>query len=72
MYMIFQSLQDWTDNPVLMSVDTFMNPMGDVDFPAVTLCQSQTVQPDNWALTEQVFNSFKYDCRYKSGKFMYK
>ena len=65
---ILSALQDWSDNPVLMSVDTFMNPMREVNFPAITLCQSPSVQPDNWALTEQVFNSFKYDCKYKSGE----
>ena len=61
--MIFNSFQDWSDNPVLMTVDTFDSPMQNIEFPAVTLCPSDHFQPDNWALTEQVFNSFEFHCQ---------
>ena len=53
-----------------MTVDTFDVQIEEINFPAVTLCPEPTLQPDNWALTEQVFNSFKFNCRPKEGKFM--
>ena len=45
-----------------MTVDTFDSPLKSIDFPSITLCTSSDFQPDNWALTERVLNSFKYDC----------
>ena len=45
-----------------MTVDTIDSPLKSIDFPAITLCTSPSFQPDNWALTERVLNSFKYDC----------
>ena len=45
-----------------MTVDTFNSPLQSIDFPAITLCPSLSLQPDNWALTEQVFNSFEFYC----------
>ena len=63
--MIMNGLQDWQENPVLMTVDTFDSPLESIDFPAITLCTSNEFQPDNWAITEHVFNSFKFDCELK-------
>ena len=45
-----------------MTVDTIDSPLQDIDFPAITLCPSPTFQPDNWDLTEKVFNMFKFNC----------
>ena len=60
--MIINGLQDWQENPVLMTVDTFDSQLESIDFPAITLCTSNEFQPDNWAITEHVFNSFKFNC----------
>ena len=61
--MIFSGVQDWNENPVLMTVDTFDRPLKTIDFPAITLCASDSFQPDNWLLTEKVFNSFEFNCK---------
>ena len=66
--MISSGYKDWEENPILMTVDTFDVPIEEIEFPAITLCPSPTLQPDNWALTEQVFNSFKFNCVPKEGK----
>ena len=47
-----------------MTVDTFDSPLHSIDFPAITLCTSDEFQPDNWALTEKVFNLFDFNCKY--------
>ena len=49
-----------------MTVDTFNSPLKSIDFPAITLCPSSSLQPDNWALTEQLFNSFEFNCEFKN------
>ena len=46
-----------------MTVDTFDSPLHSIDFPAITLCTSDEFQPDNWALTEKVFNLFDFNCK---------
>ena len=38
------------------------NPLKNIEFPALTLCPSPDFQPDDWALTEQIFNSFDSNC----------
>ena len=45
-----------------MTVENFDSPLQSIDFPAITLCPSTVIQPDNWDLTEKVFNSFKFNC----------
>ena len=49
-----------------MTVDTFNSPLKSIDFPAITLCPSSSLQPDNWALTEQLFNSFEFNCGFEN------
>ena len=49
-----------------MTVDTFNSPLQSIDFPAITLCPSSSLQPDNWALTEQLFNSFEFNCEFEN------
>ena len=63
MNMIFSGLKDWNDHPVLMNIDTLENPLDKIEFPAITICQANDFQPDNWAMTEQVFNSFEFNCK---------
>ena len=53
-------LQDWIDNPVLITVDSLENPLKDIEFPAITICPD--FEPDHTALTELVFNLFEYNC----------
>ena len=65
---ILSGCQDWIENPVLMTVQTFDSPLPSIDFPSITLCTSPKFQPDNWTLTEQVFNSFEFNCKYGNGR----
>ena len=53
-------LQNWNDNPILISVDSLENPLKDIEFPAITICPD--FEPDHTALTELVFNLFDYNC----------
>ena len=64
---VSDGVKNWKENPVLMTVENFDSPLQSIDFPAITLCLSPDFQPDNWALTEQVFNSFEFNCESKRG-----
>ena len=50
-----------------MTVDTFDSPLQSIEFPAITLCPSNELQPDNWDLTEKVLNYFKFNCEMGNG-----
>ena len=53
-------LQDWNENPILISVDSLENPLKNIEFPAITICPD--FEPDHTTLTELVFNLFEYNC----------
>ena len=59
-FMIMNGLQYWSENPILISVDSLENPLKDIEFPAITICPD--FKPDQTALTELVFNLFEYNC----------
>jgi hypothetical protein len=64
MAIILDGAEVWNENPVLMTVDTFDKTLQSIDFPAITFCTSSEYQPDNWDLTEHVFNSFEFNCEF--------
>ena len=49
-------------------MDSIAAPIGDIQFPTVTACQSEKRQPDRWAFLETVLNFVKlsYDLRIES------
>ena len=53
-------LNEWNENPVLISVDSLETPLKDIEFPAVTICPD--FQPDYSALGELVLNLLKFNC----------
>ena len=53
-------MDDWNENPVIITVDSLENPLKDIDFPAITLCPD--FEPDHTTLAEELFNSFEFNC----------
>ena len=41
-YWSIQSYQDWVGNPVVTTINTTAYPVGNLDFPAVTICSQGT------------------------------
>ena len=60
--MIQRAIQDWTDNPVLTTLDTIVAPIEDIQFPTVTVCPDESHDPDNWAAIETILNNFEFSC----------
>ena len=56
------AITDWNDRPVITSVETIDAPVNEIQFPTITFCHEDYFQPDNWALTEIVFNNFELRC----------
>ena len=53
---------DWSENPVITSVDSIAAPIDLIQFPTITICQDETRQPDNWAFLETIFNNIPFEC----------
>ena len=54
--MISQSVKDWTENPVVTSIDTVEAPITDVPFPALSVCHASPNFHQNWQLPELILN----------------
>ena len=54
--MISQSVNDWTENPVVTSIDTVEAPISDVPFPALSVCHPSPNFHQNWQVPELILN----------------
>ena len=54
--MISQSVKDWTENPVVTSIDTVEAPINDVPFPALSVCHPSPNFHQNWQVPELILN----------------
>ena len=63
---IYDSFEDWDENPLITSVEDFEAPLNNVEFPAITVGHEPSYQTDNWALPEIIFNFFEFTCSMKS------
>ena len=58
--MINSAFNDWSEHPVITTLDSIAAPINDIQFPTVTVCLDQP--PDNWAFLENVLNSLAFSC----------
>ena len=56
------AFSDWSENPVITSVDSIAAPIDSIQFPTVTICHDEKRQPDNWAFLETIFNNMHFEC----------
>ena len=62
-FLISQAFQGWADEPTITTLDTIAAPIGDIQFPTVTVCNDYIENgPDNWAFLETVLNLFRFRC----------
>ena len=57
-----KAFSDWSENPVITSVDSIAAPIDLIQFPTITICQSEKKQPDNWAFLETIYNKIPFEC----------
>ena len=58
--MISASIQDWSSNPVVISIDTTAAPNYELDFPAITACKEIPSHHESWEIPTLVFNSIDF------------
>ena len=58
--MINASVEDWTQKPVVTSIDTTAAPTKDIFFPAVTVCHEMPHLHESWELPTLIFNFFDF------------
>jgi hypothetical protein len=61
-WMVQQALTDWSDNPIITTLDSIAAPINLVQFPTVTVCSEKNYPPDNWSFLEKVLNFLSFDC----------
>jgi hypothetical protein len=61
-WIVQQSLNDWSDNPIITTLDSIAAPIDLVQFPTVTVCSEKNTPPDNWSYLEKVLNFLSFDC----------
>ena len=59
---IYDSFDDWDDNPLITNVEDFEAPLNNIEFPAITVIHEPDYQTDNWALPELILNFFYFTC----------
>jgi hypothetical protein len=60
--MIYHTLIDWEDNPIITTLDSIAAPIDLAQFPTVTVCSEKNTPPDNWSFLENVLNFLSFDC----------
>ena len=58
--MINQAFMQWSDNPVITTLETISAPIDEIQFPTVTVCDQKPA--DNWGSIEKVLNSLAFQC----------
>ena len=58
--MISQAFVEWSENPVITTLESISSPISEIQFPTVTVCEE--LPPDNWALPEKILNLLAFQC----------
>ena len=59
---IISSFTEWSDEPVITTLDSIAAPIEDIQFPTVTACQDASKPPDRLAPVEIILNSVAFEC----------
>ena len=54
---IEESIFEWSNSPVITSLDSIAAPIENLQFPTVTICRREYKAPDNWALIEIILDN---------------
>ena len=61
-HIILQAFQGWENDPVQTTIDQVSVPVGELPFPAITVCDTESQQMprrNRWMFIEQLLNSFQ-------------
>ena len=58
--MINQAFTQWSEHPVITTLETISAPIDEIQFPTVTVCDQKPA--DNWGPIEKMFNSLAFQC----------
>ena len=64
--MICQAFVEWSEDPVITTLESISAPINEIQFPTVTVCEE--IPPDNWALPEKILNLLAFECKRESDK----
>ena len=67
-YLLNTSFSDWSEAPVITTLDSIAAPIRDLQFPTVTVCQNEERPPDRWAFIETILNLLAFECSPENDK----
>ena len=59
--MIGGAFSEWSNDPIITTMDSIAAPVKDIQYPTVTACMDE---PDNWAYLENLLNNIDFGCAY--------
>ena len=62
-WMIKEAFTEWSENPVVTTMDSIAAPITNIQFPTVTLCQDESKIPESWAFLETILNFASFKCK---------
>ena len=60
--MIREAFAEWSENPVVTTMDSIAAPITNIQFPTVTLCNDEKKIPDSWAFLEKILSFVSFIC----------
>ena len=61
---IKSAITEWYNDPVITSLDSIAAPIDSIQFPTITVCRDETIEPpDNWTIPEILLNLLDFGCR---------
>ena len=61
-FVIKSAFEEWTDNPVVTTMDSIAAPITNLQLPTVTICNDEEKIPESWAFLEQILNFASFRC----------
>ena len=52
---------DWSENPMITTIDTFSYPVQNIQYPTLTVCYGDNYDP--WAYVRNTYNRFELSCQ---------
>ena len=59
--MVYTAFEDWSENPIITTLDSIAAPINSIQFPTVTVC-TDNEPSDNWAFLDKILDHLAFSC----------
>ena len=68
--MVYTAFEDWSENPIITTLDSIAAPINSIQFPTVTVCTDDEPS-DNWAFLDKILDPLAFSCTKSKSDFDY-